>query len=198
MFSLKNKKNEKKEDNPVTITIIGGPSAGKRLKLKKQLSQYSLFSSLTLKYLKDVFYEDYDPTIEERFTTKIEIEGHEPIQVEILDTAGQDHYQVLLDSWIRQSDCFIFCYDISDRSALVEMEKIIKKAKQGKEHEMTVPSIPFVPSVLVACKSDLKRRIEVSDALEFGELNLFFDDEPAEEYPYFVETSAKSKKKKKF
>ena len=96
------------------------------------------------------------------------------------------------DSWIRQSDCFIFCYDISNSNSLSEIEEFIKKAKQGKENEISVPFIPFVPSVLVACKSDLNRRIEINKAKEFGELNLFINDEPNEDFPYFVETSAKS------
>jgi GTPase SAR1 family protein len=121
------------------------------------------------------------------------LDDDEPLLVEIIDTAGQDQYQVLLDSWFRQSDCFIFCYDISDKESLTEIGKIITKAKQAKENEISIPSIPFIPSVLVGCKLDLERKIDQETANAFAISSLFIDEEPDDEFKFFVETSAKGK-----
>eukprot|EP00050_Salpingoeca_kvevrii_P018866 m.79492 g.79492 ORF g.79492 m.79492 type:complete len:222 (-) comp8184_c0_seq2:523-1188(-) len=50
-------------------------------------------SSCTLRYLKDVFMTEYDPTIEECYKKTITLDGKRT-NIEILDTAGQEEFSM--------------------------------------------------------------------------------------------------------
>eukprot|EP01080_Neovahlkampfia_damariscottae_P008890 gene8890-840_t len=167
-----------KNNIPMKVTILGGGGVGK--------------SSLTLRYMEDSYEDGYDPTIENNFSTKITVEG-ETQQVDIIDTAGQDEYRGLMDSWIRSSDAFIFCYDISDEKSLHEIEKIIKLTKKHKETELEITGNPFVPSILVGCKCDADEEFKISKekGKAFAKEQLFIETDPDDTIPYFFETSAK-------
>jgi Ras-related protein Rap-1B len=44
-------------------------------------------SALTVQFVQDIFVEKYDPTIEDKYRKKVEIDGQHCV-LEILDTAG--------------------------------------------------------------------------------------------------------------
>jgi len=58
-----------------SISVLGTASVGK--------------SAITLRYVRDFFAKDWDPTIEDAYKKTVEIDG-KPCKLEILDTAGQD------------------------------------------------------------------------------------------------------------
>jgi small GTP-binding protein len=60
-------------------------------------------SALTYRFINDKFPEEHDTTIEDQYTLPIEIEGIQ-CKLEILDTAGQDDCQSMLDTWINSVD----------------------------------------------------------------------------------------------
>ncbi len=78
---------------------------------------------------------------------------------EILDTAGQDDYQTMLDSWIASADGFILVYSIDDKESFdvlkAKYDRIIKN-KAGEK-----PSI-----IMVGNKCDLidKRKVSQEEA----------------------------------
>jgi GTPase SAR1 family protein len=67
-------------------------------------------------------------------------------------------------------------------------------AYKHKDSEPSIEGNPFVPSVLVGCKCDVKEelyQVTKKDAMKVGQQLLFVDTSPEEDVPYFFETSAK-------
>lgn len=105
-----------------------------------------------------------EATIEDVYKTMQNV-GGENIQINILDTAGEEDYQNLFDSWIRQSDGIILAYAINDKESFELLaEKYDRIVKNEKIDEMKYPI------VLVGNKCDLEeeRKIKVEDAKKFA------------------------------
>ena len=92
-------------------------------------------SALTYRFINDKFPEEHDTTIEDQYSLPIEIEGIQ-CKLEILDTAGQDDYQSMLDTWINSVDGFILVYAIDDKESFESMkmryERIVKNKGNNK------------------------------------------------------------------
>ena len=59
--------------------------------------------------------DNYDPTIEDSyFNPNFSVDGV-TVPLEILDTAGQDEFQMMMDIYYKTADCFVFVYSITDR-----------------------------------------------------------------------------------
>ena len=56
-------------------------------------------SAITNRFVINRWIEKYDPTIEESYMTNVDIDG-KALQVEILDTAGQDEYAPLRETFM--------------------------------------------------------------------------------------------------
>lgn len=83
--------------------------------------------------------------------------------VEILDTAGQDEYAALRDTWCRWCDAFILVYSITSRSSFDQLEEfraLIERVKEGQDN---------VPIVIIGNKCDMEQQREVT-ALEGASL----------------------------
>jgi small GTP-binding protein len=121
-------------------------------------------SALTYRFINDKFPDEHDTTIEDQYRVNVAIDGYD-CKLEILDTAGQDDYQTMLDSWINYAEGFILVYAIDERESFDAVkgryERIIKN-KMGES-----PSI-----VIVGNKCDLvdKRKVETSEGEEMAKL----------------------------
>jgi small GTP-binding protein len=76
--------------------------------------------------------------------------------IEILDTAGQEDYQSMLDTWINFAEGFLLVYAINDKESLERLEKTrdrILKLKKGK----------VCPIVIVGNKCDLENEREIKE-----------------------------------
>ena len=83
-----------------------------------------LYLTFLLRLIKWLFISyQYDPTIEESYQTTIDIEG-KAMQVEILDTAGQDAYTPLRETFMHTGDGFLLVYSIVDDQTLEELREI--------------------------------------------------------------------------
>eukprot|EP01084_Bolivina_argentea_P084476 152754_1 len=60
-------------------------------------------SALTIRCITDDFVDEYDPTIEDSYHTYLYIDSYHKIQINILDTAGQQQFNTLQDHWIREA-----------------------------------------------------------------------------------------------
>ena len=56
-------------------------------------------SAISNRFVINRWVEKYDPTIEESFMTTVDIDG-KALQVEILDTAGQEEYRPLRETFM--------------------------------------------------------------------------------------------------
>lgn len=79
--------------------------------------------------------------------------------IEILDTAGQDDYQTMMDSWIGFAEGFILVYAIDDRESFEAIKPKYERILKNKIGEK--PAI-----ILVGNKCDLtdKRKVETREA----------------------------------
>lgn len=107
-------------------------------------------SSLTYRFINYDAPEDHDPTIEDKFMTVIDLDG-KSVTVNILDTAGQDDYQGLIDTWIDYAEGFLLVFALNDRDSFTELEKKKQKIDLIKKKKKC-------PIVLVGNKSDLPNR----------------------------------------
>jgi GTPase KRas len=104
-------------------------------------------SSLTYKYINYNTPKDHDPTIEDKYSTSTTIDGVTCV-VDILDTAGQDDYQSLMNYWVNYGEGFVLVYAINDRESFNGLDEKRDKILKMKKDEIS-------PIVLVGNKSDL-------------------------------------------
>ena len=98
--------------------------------------------------------DQYDPTVEESYQTTIDIDG-KALQVEILDTAGQDEYTPLRETFMHTGDGFMLVYSVVDDQTLEELRSI-------REQILRVHRDKKVPMIVVGNKVDMKKDRAVS------------------------------------
>ena len=143
------------------ITVLGKGLVGK--------------SSLTYIFI-DENVPQVEPTIgyENRKYMKI---NEKEYKVEVLDTAGEEDYQNLLEMWIAFGEGFLLVFAINDEESFEVIKSKYQKVKKGKHNTN-------VPIILVGNKQDLEneRKITYEAAKQLA-------DEWGIEY---IETSAKT------
>ena len=120
-------------------------------------------SALTYRFINDQFPKDHDTTIEDQYKVSTQIDGFNCL-VEILDTAGQDDYQSMLETWINFGSGFLIVYSIDDVESFVEAKKKYEKLVSIKGGE------PF-SCILVGNKCDLgndMRKVSKKEGEEFA------------------------------
>jgi small GTP-binding protein len=132
-------------------------------------------SALTIQFVQGYFISDYDPTIEDSYKQCLAVDG-ETIQLDILDTSGQDDFAPMRNSYMRQGKGFIIVYAIDDRGSFDEVEEFYRNLVRTKG-----PS--NIPLVICGNKCDLKDQRVVSK-VEGEELALKLS-------AVFLETSAR-------
>jgi len=137
-------------------------------------------TSLTHKYLRNIFEEDIKLTIGANFyVKKLKIEG-KSVKLRIWDFGGEDQFRKLLPSYAEGADGGIFMFDLTRYLTLKKIDDWLTIFKHGPHHEHSE-----VPIIMVGSKLDLekKRSIRARDAMSLAE-----DRELAGYY----ETSAKT------
>eukprot|EP01091_Cochliopodium_minus_P014057 TRINITY_DN46_c0_g1_i1.p1 TRINITY_DN46_c0_g1~~TRINITY_DN46_c0_g1_i1.p1 ORF type:complete len:190 (-),score=46.93 TRINITY_DN46_c0_g1_i1:68-637(-) len=110
-------------------------------------------SSLTLRFMYDNFEEVYDPTAADSYRKMITIDGEE-MNLDILDTAGQDEYASMRDSYYRTGEGFLAVYSIINRKSFDEITKFYEQICRVTEKV----ELPFV---IVGNKCDLESQRQV-------------------------------------
>ena len=135
---LKNLKQEDKKPS-IKITVLGKGVVGK--------------SSLTYRFINYSAPTEHDPTIEDRYKSNSTIDGV-LYEVEILDTAGEDDYQNMMDMWISFGEGFLLVFAINDKESFQVIKKKRERVLKGKHCDN-------VPLLLVGNKQDLSSEREV-------------------------------------
>lgn len=104
-------------------------------------------SSLTLRLVTQKFSHEYDATIEDSYRKTIQVD-ESPVHLEIVDTAGQEEFWSLVDSWIRPADGVILVFDLTNRQTFEELHKFYDRILMCKDKTS-------FPMVLVGNKCDL-------------------------------------------
>ena len=154
----------KQQNNPnsIKIAVLGKGVVGK--------------SSLTYRFLNYDVSTEHDATIEDRYKSNLNIEGTN-YEVEILDTAGEEDYQNMMDMWISFGEGFLLVFAINDKESFNLIKSKRDRILRGK-HGVKYPIL------LVGNKQDLEneRQVNYSEAKELA-------DKWEIEY---IETSAKT------
>jgi GTPase KRas protein len=87
------------------LVIVGGGGVGK--------------SALTIQLIQGHFVDEYDPTIEDSYRKQVNIDN-ETCLLDILDTAGQEEYSAMRDSYMRTGQGFILTFSITSRQSFNE------------------------------------------------------------------------------
>jgi len=59
------------------------------------------------------FVEDYEPTKADSYRKKVMLDGEE-VQIDILDTAGQEEYAAIRDNYFRSGEGFLCIFSITE------------------------------------------------------------------------------------
>ena len=135
------------EKNPsVKLAVIGKGVVGK--------------SSLTYRFINYNAPTEHDPTIEDRYKSSLMIDNVK-YDVEILDTAGEDDYQNMMDMWISFGEGFLLVFAINDKESFEVIKSKKERVIKGKHN-------PNVPMLLVGNKQDLasERQVQYNEAKE--------------------------------
>jgi len=135
-------------------------------------------SALTLQFMYDEFVEDYEPTKADSYRKKVMLDDEE-VQIDILDTAGQEDYAAIRDNYFRSGEGFLCVFSISEHESFSAVNEF-------REQILRVKNDDNVPFILVGNKADLdvnQRRVTTDEALHVARMwNV----------PY-IETSAKTR-----
>ncbi|XP_055302372.1 ras-related protein Ral-a isoform X3 [Sitodiplosis mosellana] len=134
-------------------------------------------SALTLQFMYDEFVEDYEPTKADSYRKKVVLDGEE-VQIDILDTAGQEDYAAIRDNYFRSGEGFLCVFSITD-------DESFQSTLEFREQILRVKNDESIPFLLVGNKCDLndKRKVPLAECQERSSLW---------GVPY-VETSAKTR-----
>ena len=151
MSTEKNEQNENASVN-VKIVILGKSLVGK--------------SALTYRFICDKFPTEHDTTVEDQYKVSLTIDDIK-CDLEILDTAGQDDYQTMLDTWIEFGNCFLLVYSIDDLESYKSLKTKLDRISQIKNNDK-------YSVVLVGNKCDLsesERKVKKEDVDSFAKSN---------------------------
>lgn len=85
-------------------------------------------SSCTLRFISRDFSEDYDPTIEDSYTTTVTVDGQE-YSIELLDTAGQEDYHSSFgETGVRDGDAFVCVYSIDRKESFDLLPRFLHRS----------------------------------------------------------------------
>ena len=124
---------------PLSVVVLGKGVVGK--------------TSLIYRFVRDAFPEAHDPTIEDNYKAMVEI-NNESIEIQIVDTAGEEDYQNMLDQWIDVADGFLLVFAINDKDTFNVLDEKYKRIEKHKEKN--------VPIILVGNKCDLENERQVT------------------------------------
>ncbi|KAL0481158.1 Ras-related protein Rap [Acrasis kona] len=103
-------------------------------------------SAISLMFIKGEFVERYDPTIEDAYRKAIQIDN-ERVNIDLLDTAGQEEFTALRDTYMRTGQGFIIVYSVIDPSSFHEADEIFAQLLRTKDADR-------LPVVIAANKCD--------------------------------------------
>ncbi|KAJ6233289.1 ras-like protein rasb [Anaeramoeba flamelloides] len=111
-------------------------------------------SALTVQFVQSHFVEEYDPTIEDAYRRQVKIDDETHL-LDILDTAGQEEYSAMRDSYMRSGEAFLIVYSVTDRKSFDEIATFHEQITRVKDSD-------DVPIIIVGNKSDLENQRQIS------------------------------------
>eukprot|EP00758_Cryptobia_borreli_P007236 Tbor_TRINITY_DN5261_c4_g2::TRINITY_DN5261_c4_g2_i6::g.16155::m.16155 len=108
------------------IVILGSGGVGK--------------SCLTIQYIQGHFVDTYDATIEDIYRKRVNIDGHQEVLM-IVDTAGQEAFGTMRESYMRTGLGFVLVYSITDPESFVQLKNIYTHLRRIKGEGAVLPCV---------------------------------------------------------
>lgn len=108
---------------------------------------------MTIQFIQSRFVDEWDPTIEDSYRKQCLIDG-EVAYVDVLDTAGQEEYRAMRETYMLPAEGFLLVYSINSRSSFEEITEFMEQILRVKDAES-------FPVVIVANKCDLEYERQV-------------------------------------
>ncbi|XP_027711911.1 rho-related GTP-binding protein RhoD [Vombatus ursinus] len=118
----------------IKVVLVGDGGCGK--------------TSLLMVFAKGKFPETYVPTVFERYSMALQLDG-KPVNLYLWDTAGQEDYDRLRPLSYADAQVVLMCYDVMSPNSF---DNILSKWYPEVTH-----FCPGVPIILVGCKTDLRK-----------------------------------------
>jgi len=119
------------ETENIKCTVVGDGAIGK--------------TSLIVSYTTNDYPEHYQPTVHDFYTVRLTV-ADKPITFQLIDTAGQEQFNVIRRLSYHQSNIFLVCFNLIDPVSFQNVKE--RWIPELKEH---APKVPFL---LVGLKSD--------------------------------------------
>ena len=135
--------------------IIGDPSVGK--------------SQILLRYVNDIFNEEYQTTIGVEFGAKNLTIKDLVYRIQIWDTAGQENFKSITRAYYKNSVCVLIVYDISKKTSFDNVYNWIQDCRNQSPKTILM--------ILIGNKKDLdyKREVNYEEGKEFADkFNMLF------------------------
>jgi len=107
-------------------------------------------SAITVRFVQGNFIEKYDPTIEDSYRKQLDVDGV-ACMLDVMDTAGQEEYSALRDSYMKTGQGFVLVYDVTSSTSFDLATKLRTQILRLKE------DTPDIPVILVGNKCDLEK-----------------------------------------
>jgi len=123
------------------IVVVGAGAVGK--------------SALTVRFIQGNFVDKYDPTIEDSYRKLTEVDGA-AYMLDIMDTAGQEEYSALRDSYMKTGQGFLLVYSVTTSTSFDVAGKMRGQILRVKEDSADIPIM------VVGNKMDLANERQVT------------------------------------
>ena len=152
----------RKFDYSLKIVVVGDSGVGK--------------TCLLIRFVRDIFDEECQPTLGVEFLTKIVQTEQHKIQLQLWDTAGQELFRSVTRGYYRGSAGALLVFDLTNRDSFENIERWLSDIRSVARAD--------VVTLLIGNKADLadKRQVSTEEAEAFAQ---------AHSMQYF-ETSAKT------
>jgi small GTP-binding protein len=152
----------RKFDYSLKIVVVGDSGVGK--------------SCFLIRFVRDTFDEDSQPTLGVEFLTKIVKTTSHTIQLQLWDTAGQELFRSVTSGYYRGSAGAVLMFDLTSHDSFESIDRWLQDIREVARTD--------VVTVLVGNKSDLadQRKVTAAEAEAYAK----------EHNIAYVETSAKS------
>ena len=103
--------------NYCKIVVLGEAKVGK--------------SAIVTRFVQNEFIELYDPTIEDNYSVHRCLEGI-PTILEIIDTAGSEHFISMRDLYLQAGEGFIIVFSFDSRESFQEVDSYLQRISERK------------------------------------------------------------------
>ncbi|KAG8213173.1 small GTPase superfamily [Butyriboletus roseoflavus] len=101
-------------------------------------------SALTVRFVQDIFLEDYDPTIEEAYRRIVDVDGVKT-SLEVLDTAGAEQFTALKELYIKSGQGFVLVFSLIQEASLREVDNLRQQIYRVKGGDTVTSSNNLAP-----------------------------------------------------